>query len=242
MNLERVFDSILRIYPKSFRERFGEELELGFQDELNAHPSKLELAKLLVDTFTSAVWERMQATKWIYWLFAISTVLFFLASGIIVIFPNVNDQIYASIAPFTAFFIIATPLVFLMRLERMPSRLEWIGMIICYNPIILFWINSIPLNLAFWLNFLAPLGYLLFAISYQGIREMPLPVRLLKLGLGLLAVTMIVNNMFMGRIASLSEWLSSALGQFNSISIMLCIGFIVVALLWKPRAVAMPSS
>jgi hypothetical protein len=28
MNLERVFDGILRIYPKAFRDRFGKELKL----------------------------------------------------------------------------------------------------------------------------------------------------------------------------------------------------------------------
>jgi hypothetical protein len=237
MNLERVFESILRIYPKSFHDRFGEELKLGFQDEINAKPSKLEIAKLLGDTITSAIWERLQATKWIYWLLAISTVVFFLFSGITAIFPNTNDQIYEKIVSFTAFFSIATPLVFLMRLERVPSRLEWIGMLICYNPF-LFLTGSNSVELGVWLAYVSSVGLGLFAISNQLTRGISLQVRSLKFGLGLMAILMCINNSIgLGRIFPHTASFAFTLRQFNLIFIVISISLVIFSLLWKPRPV-----
>lgn len=237
MNLERVFESILRIYPKSFRERFGEELKLGFQDELNGKPSKLELAKILGDTFTSAVWERLQASTWLYWLCALGTILFFLASAITVFFPETNDQIYSGLNSFAAFFIIATPLVFLMRLERLPSRLEWLGMILCYNPF-LFLTGSNSVELGVWFAYSSTVGLGLFAISHQWTRGISIPVRSLKIGIGLMAVIMSVNNSIgLGRIFPNDASLTSMLKQFNLIFVTISISIVILALLWKPRPV-----
>jgi hypothetical protein len=103
MNLERVFESILRIYPKSFRERFGEELTLGFQDELNSKPSNLEVARLLSDTLTAAVWERLQATTWLYWLMALSTIAAYTFSIVSMLLPSSEHRISEVLQPYYPF-------------------------------------------------------------------------------------------------------------------------------------------
>jgi hypothetical protein len=236
MNLERVFESILRIYPKSFHDRFGEELKLGFQDEINAKPSKLEIAKLLGDTITSAIWERLQATKWIYWLLAISTAVYLLVSSVTLFFPALSDPIYAVWKIFYVYICVSIPLVFLMRLERAPSRLEWLGMIIVANPMFFFWIDSNSLDLMFWFNFLTPLGFLLFAASYQWTRVMSLQVRLLKFGLALMALITIINNLIgNGHIAKLNAWQSLALQQVSAVFGLISIIIVIFTLIWKPK-------
>ncbi len=133
MNLERVFDSIMRIYPKSFRDRFGEELKLGFQDELNTNPSKLETANLIIDALTSATWERLQATKWLYWLFAFSAIVFYSFSLAGMAFSSeVTQQIEENLTPFFPYLLISTSFALLLRLERVPTRLEWFGMALSF--------------------------------------------------------------------------------------------------------------
>jgi hypothetical protein len=175
MNLEHVFESILRIYPKSFRDRFGEELQLGFRDDLNTNPSKLELLKLIGDTFTAAVWERLQASRWLYWFCAVVTVFFYVASAITVFFPETNGQINAILNLPGLFFAVACPLAFLLRLERVPSRLEWAGLILSFNPMTLFFAGSTSIELAVWFTYVSCLGLGFFAISNQWTRGILIP-------------------------------------------------------------------
>ena len=242
MNLERVFDSIIRIYPKSFRDRFGEELKLGFQDELNANPSKLEIAKLVIDALTSATWERLQETKWLYWLLAISTTVYLLVSSVTMFVPTLSEPIYAVWKMFYVYISISIPLVLLMRLERVPSRLEWLGMVIVGNPMFFFWVDSNSLDLMFWFNFLTPLGFLMFATPYLWTRAISLQVRSLKFGLILMALITIVNNLIgNGHVAKLNEWQSLALQQVSATFGFITVIIVVFSLIWKPKTTIVSS-
>ncbi len=244
MNLERVFDSILRIYPKPFRNRFGEELKLGFQDELDTNPSKLETAKLVIDALTSATWERLQATKWLYWLLAVSVSAFYLISLLALFFNEFIIPINNVSRDFIFLFIMFSPLVFLMRLEHVPTRLELLGVgMVLLSPLVFIVAKTESEKFIFALNFLSPIGMLLFAFSNQWTRSLSLLIRLLKFSLGSMAFLSIANNVLnVGHLVTVGEWHTSNFGRVSSFCAIPIIGILIISLLWKPRGNSLSST
>jgi hypothetical protein len=67
MNSQRVFTALLRLYPRRFREEYGDEMRALFS-ELQAHRAGSGVAFwafVLADTLWAAARERLEGTRWL---------------------------------------------------------------------------------------------------------------------------------------------------------------------------------
>ena len=67
MNSERVFTALLRLYPRRFRNEYGDEM-LAVFSELQAHREGSPVAFwafVLTDTLSAAARERLEGTRWL---------------------------------------------------------------------------------------------------------------------------------------------------------------------------------
>jgi hypothetical protein len=237
MTLEDTFERILRIYPKPFLNRFGEELRLGFQDEINSDPTDIDIYKFLGDTLTSAVWERLQATTWLYWCCAVLLIFLTQKVNFIRFFPNSLPFWHFVNGHNNLLYFILLTLTILLRLRREPTRLEWLGMGFFIFPIILPEIGLYSQNLGLVFSLIQCLGMVFFAISHQGTKDLDLPMRFLKVGFGLKGLStlafLIAENLNM---LYSSENIVPILSVSTTVVEIIFYGALLMALLWRSRA------
>jgi hypothetical protein len=78
--------------------------------------------------------------------------------------------------------------------------------------------DTVDFSLQFWLNYFGPIGCLMFSVSHLGTQGMKIPVLVLKISLGIMALLSIVGNtIFIGHVVTLNDWQSSSIGQITSI-------------------------
>jgi hypothetical protein len=211
MNLERIVDIILRIYPRAFRERFGDEFQRDFLAEFNAAKNRLEVWRLVADAFSCAIWERLQSTPWVRPLAAASCISACAFGIVLMTHPLLFEQRIGQMLELAIFgpFILLFPAASIATLERVPHRLEIVaalfvtacGALYTGSNLLEAWLARDQVlqivQQQLWFSsafaFLANLGILLFGLAGLFVAREHWRTRAVKIGLVSLIAWTVLN-------------------------------------------------
>jgi hypothetical protein len=202
VNFERLFAVILSIYPRAFRERFGNELWT-----LSEHfkpSSSMEAVRFLSDFFLGGVYERLRTWSWVrfaagaFWIAGLAISLMYL-------FWNASTtQLFSQYA--TSLLTLSDVAVFLLafalvsRLHRAPNVLEWMPLMWLVTGFVVFLVSfpwadvpTIAAVRSVFGTFLLPMALGLYGVAH--LRSSSAWLRVLKLcliGFAALSVASVV--------------------------------------------------
>jgi hypothetical protein len=131
MNTNRLFDFILRIYPRAFRTRFGDELRT--LHEHSASATRLETLKFMGDLLGGAIYERLRVWTWLRFAAALLLTSWLAISVMYVTWTQATTAMFLTVLPglmiVSDLGVLTLLLALLSRLPRAPILLEWSPML-----------------------------------------------------------------------------------------------------------------